>query len=70
MKTERIVDDYPTKLEKLEKDYEDLLKEYRKMVKQRNHYKRVCDTFKREKFLNYSEEEFSTVGHREKFLEL
>jgi hypothetical protein len=57
-------------LEKLQRDYENLLNDYRKVVKQRNHYKKVSTQLKKEKFLDYSEEEFSTIGHREKFLEL
>ncbi len=53
--------DYVSKLEVMEKKLNLLQEQYFKVVKERDRYKKICDNLKKEKFLDYNEEEYNTL---------
>ena len=53
--------DYLTKLDELEQSLSLLQEAYLKVVKERDRYKKSCAKLKREKGLDYTEEEYETV---------
>jgi hypothetical protein len=56
--------DYATKLEESETKFNLLLEQFRRVLKERDRYKKACIKLKREKLLDYTEDECNTVRYK------
>jgi hypothetical protein len=56
--------DYVTKLEESETKFNLLLEQFRRVLKERDRYKKACIKLKREKLLDYTEDECNTVRYK------